>query len=97
MRAVGASTRIFSLIDRNPNISPSHPNAIAAEQSRRGVLKFENVGSIPFILIDLMVRKISFHYPSRQDVQVLKDFNLEIGVGESVAVVWVILAWSLRC
>ncbi|KAJ6593390.1 P-loop containing nucleoside triphosphate hydrolase protein [Mycena capillaripes] len=39
---------------------------------RRGTLKFEN---------------IKFEYPSRKGVGILKDLNLEIGVGESVAVV----------
>jgi len=72
MRAVGASTRIFTLIDREPLIKSSEPNAISVDPSRRGVLKFEN---------------IYFHYPSRSDVPVLKDFNLEVNVGESVAVV----------
>ncbi|KAF9228497.1 hypothetical protein BS17DRAFT_851606 [Gyrodon lividus] len=38
----------------------------------RGVIKFENVG---------------FEYPSRKGIQILDDFNLEIGVGESVAIV----------
>ncbi|KIJ65983.1 hypothetical protein HYDPIDRAFT_87660 [Hydnomerulius pinastri MD-312] len=42
------------------------------DPARRGVIKFENVG---------------FEYPSRKGVQILNDFNLEIGVGESVAIV----------
>jgi putative ABC transport system ATP-binding protein len=40
--------------------------------SRRGPVKFEG---------------IQFEYPSRRGVEILKDFNLEIGVGESVAIV----------
>ncbi|KAF7296039.1 ATP-binding cassette transporter [Mycena kentingensis (nom. inval.)] len=39
---------------------------------RRGILKFENV---------------RFEYPSRQDVNILRNFNLEVAVGESVAIV----------
>jgi len=39
---------------------------------RRGTLKFEN---------------IRFEYPSRKGVDILKEFELEIGVGESVAIV----------
>ncbi|KAJ7655726.1 P-loop containing nucleoside triphosphate hydrolase protein [Mycena polygramma] len=39
---------------------------------RRGVLKFDN---------------IKFEYPSRKGIDILKNFNLEIGVGESVAIV----------
>lgn len=40
--------------------------------TRRGTIKFEG---------------INFEYPSRKGVEVLKDFHLEIGVGESVAIV----------
>ena len=39
---------------------------------RRGRVVFENVG---------------FEYPSRKGVEVLKDFNLDLNVGESVAIV----------
>jgi len=72
MRAVGASERIFSLIDREPLIKPNESTAITVDPSRRGVLRFEN---------------ISFHYPSRPDVQILKDFSLDVPVGESIALV----------
>jgi len=37
-----------------------------------GIIKFEG---------------INFEYPSRKGVEVLKDFNLEVKVGESVAIV----------
>ncbi|KAJ7169164.1 P-loop containing nucleoside triphosphate hydrolase protein [Mycena crocata] len=50
---------------------PTH-QGVTVSPDRRGVLKFEN---------------IKFEYPTRKDVHVLKDFNLEIGVGESVAIV----------
>ena len=45
---------------------------VTVDPSRRGVLKFENV---------------RFEYPSRQGVQILKELNIEVGVGESVAIV----------
>lgn len=49
------------------------PNTgIDISPSRRGPLKF---GSI------------QFEYPSRKGVEILKEFDLEIGVGESVAIV----------
>ncbi|KZS87812.1 hypothetical protein SISNIDRAFT_460584 [Sistotremastrum niveocremeum HHB9708] len=44
----------------------------ALDPSRRGPIKFENV---------------TFEYPTRKGVGILKDFTLEIGVGESVALV----------
>ncbi|KAJ6589964.1 P-loop containing nucleoside triphosphate hydrolase protein [Mycena vulgaris] len=50
---------------------PPH-KGITVPAERRGVLKFEN---------------IKFEYPSRKGVDILKNFNLEIGVGESVAIV----------
>ncbi|KAH7883273.1 P-loop containing nucleoside triphosphate hydrolase protein [Phlebopus sp. FC_14] len=49
------------------------PNqGLELDPTRRGVIKFENVG---------------FEYPSRRGVRILEDFNLEVGVGESVAIV----------
>ncbi|KAJ3771900.1 P-loop containing nucleoside triphosphate hydrolase protein [Lentinula raphanica] len=45
---------------------------VVLDPARRGPVRFERVG---------------FEYPSRRGVEILKDFNLEIGVGESVAIV----------
>ncbi|KAF9788467.1 P-loop containing nucleoside triphosphate hydrolase protein [Thelephora terrestris] len=45
---------------------------IALDPARRGRVVFENVG---------------FEYPSRKGVEILKDFNLDLNVGESVAIV----------
>ncbi|KAI6104888.1 P-loop containing nucleoside triphosphate hydrolase protein [Pisolithus croceorrhizus] len=70
MRGIGASTRIFEVLDRKPAIPPHQ--GIELDPSRRGTVKFENVG---------------FEYPSRRGVVILDNFNLEISVGESVAIV----------
>lgn len=70
MRAIGAGTRIFDLLSREPTIPPT--TGVVLNPSRKGLIKFENV---------------SFEYPSRPGVSILKDFNLEIEVGESVALV----------
>ncbi|KAG6813754.1 hypothetical protein H0H92_007706 [Tricholoma furcatifolium] len=49
------------------------PNdGVAISPTRRGLIKFEGV---------------QFEYPSRKGVEIMKDLNLEIGVGESVAIV----------
>lgn len=48
----------------------------ALDPARRGRVKFENVG---------------FEYPSRKGVEILKDFSLDLNVGESVAIVYVFL------
>lgn len=45
---------------------------IEVEPTRRGPIKFE---------------KVSFEYPSRKNVTILKDLDFEVGVGESVAIV----------
>ncbi|KAJ8475143.1 hypothetical protein ONZ45_g15713 [Pleurotus djamor] len=70
MRGIGAGTRIFDLLDRQPHIPPH--KGIELPHDRRGVIRFENV---------------QFEYPSRKGVEILKDFNLDVGVGESVAIV----------
>ncbi|KAF8648489.1 hypothetical protein AX16_006199 [Volvariella volvacea WC 439] len=45
---------------------------IEVPRTHQGVVKFEN---------------IHFEYPSRKGIEILKDFNMEVGVGESVAIV----------
>lgn len=74
MRGIGAGQRIFELLDRSPAIpmDPNHPNTVVLSHNRRGSLRFENV---------------KFSYPSRQGIEVLSGFDLEVGVGESVAIV----------
>ena len=42
------------------------------DHTRRGPIKFEHV---------------SFEYPSRKNMKILKHLDLEVGVGESVAIV----------
>ena len=49
---------------------------IELSATRRGPVRFEG---------------IRFEYPSRKGVDILKDFELEIGVGESVAIVYVVI------
>ncbi|KAF8633262.1 hypothetical protein AX17_004438 [Amanita inopinata Kibby_2008] len=70
MRGVGAGTRIFELLDRNPVIP--YVGGVQMLPDRPGPIRFEN---------------IRFEYPSRKGVGILQGFNLEIGVGESVALV----------
>ena len=47
---------------------------VALDPTRTGPLRFEN---------------IMFSYPTRSGVNVLEDFNLEVKVGENVAIVYV--------
>jgi len=79
MRGIGAGTRVFSLLARDPIIPPPDVG-VAIQPGRRGVLRYENV---------------SFAYPTRPEAPILQDFSLEIGVGESVAIVYVGIRLSL--
>ena len=45
---------------------------VEVDPSRRGSIRFERVW---------------FEYPSRRNVMILNDLNLEVGMGESVAIV----------
>jgi ABC-type multidrug transport system fused ATPase/permease subunit len=55
--------------------SPAIPYGIGEEvpKGQLGVVKFEHV---------------HFEYPSRKGVEILKDFDLELGLGESVVIVY---------
>ncbi|KAI0050836.1 hypothetical protein FA95DRAFT_1587582 [Auriscalpium vulgare] len=70
MRAIGAGTRIFDLLDRHPAIPPATGTPL--DRARQGTLRFE---------------RVTFQYPSRPGVEVLREFDLEVNVGESVVIV----------
>lgn len=70
MRAIGAGTRVFEVLDRE-SLVPLH-EGVELSPDRRGAIRFEHV---------------HFEYPTRKDVKILKDFNLEVNVGETVAIV----------
>ncbi|XP_062148336.1 putative ABC transporter B family member 8 [Alnus glutinosa] len=66
-----AATRIFDRINRVPLIDGENTKGIVLDNIR-GEIEFEYV---------------KFTYPSRPDSIVLKDFNLKIGAGKTVALV----------
>ena len=55
--------------------SPAVPFGVGEEvpKDQLGIVKFE---------------RVHFEYPSRKGVEILKDFDLELGVGESVVIVY---------
>jgi ABC-type multidrug transport system fused ATPase/permease subunit len=76
MRGLGATGRIFSLLDREPTI-PAHPTNARPLPTRvadapSGMLRFE---------------RVRFAYPSRPTMPILDDFTLDVTPGESVALV----------
>ncbi|CAL4974297.1 unnamed protein product [Urochloa decumbens] len=66
-----AATRILDRINRVPQINADDPKGLVLDQIR-GELQFESV---------------RFVYPSRPNVPVLKDFNLQIPAGQTIALV----------
>ncbi|CAL4947658.1 unnamed protein product [Urochloa decumbens] len=66
-----AATRILDRINRVPQINADDPKGLVLNQIR-GELQFESV---------------HFVYPSRPNVPVLKDFNLHIPAGQTIALV----------
>lgn len=70
---IGAATKIFDTILKIPKIDAySSEGMVLVKESVKGHLKFTNV---------------SFTYPSRPNVPVLKNFNLEVLPGETLALV----------
>lgn len=71
MKGLGASTRLWQLIDKRPDIPISGGSVIPAGQ-------FE--GSIRF-------RDLSFAYPTRSDAPIFNNLNLDIPAGSVTAIV----------
>ena len=78
MRAIGASVRVFAVVDRESAI-PTDSGVQVPPSVREGIVRFENV---------------TFAYPSRPEVKVLKNFSFEMPVGGSTAIVSVISVTS---
>jgi ABC-type multidrug transport system fused ATPase/permease subunit len=73
MQALGASERIFDLLDRQPKIpSTSNINCSIKPNDFDGNIRVEN---------------ICFTYPTRSDQKVLQDITFEIKPGQKVALV----------
>jgi ABC-type multidrug transport system fused ATPase/permease subunit len=70
--AQGAAYNIFAIVDRDPAMD-SRPEAPGAKLDQlRGHIEFRNV---------------AFTYPSRKELPIFNDFNLEIKPGQTVALV----------
>lgn len=89
VRAVAASNRVFDILDREPHIQattqakldPKDDPLVAAESKATATSHSEKAPlSIDF-------RNVDFRYPSRPDVDVLKNFTLSVAPGHVVALV----------
>lgn len=69
--ARGAAHKLFSIIDRVPEINPDDVNAVVPSSIK---------GSIEF-------RNVTFKYPTRPDVLILDNLNIKIEPGTTVAFV----------
>ncbi len=69
-KAVGATERVFELLDEIPENINSTPNPTT--EKIKGNVVFKNV---------------SFSYPSRPEIEVLKDVNFEVHFGQKIAIV----------
>ena len=71
MKAVGAGSRIWEIMDKKPSMSLNGKEQIPKE-ALRGNIEFKNV---------------HFSYPARSNIPVLKDFNLTVSSNSVMAVV----------
>jgi len=70
-KAIGATERVFELLEETPEKINSAENSAALEKIK-GNVSFNNV---------------AFHYPSRKEIQVLKDVNFTAEFGQKIAIV----------
>lgn len=69
--ACGAAYKVFEIIDKVPDIDADSTSGLSPDNAK---------GSIEF-------RNVNFKYPTRPDLTVLKDLNLKINPGQTVAFV----------
>lgn len=70
-KAIGATERVFELLDEKPE----EINAVA------------HIPNIEKIKGNVSFKNVAFSYPSRKEIQVLKDVNFTAGSGQKIAVV----------
>lgn len=69
-KAIGATERVFELLDESPEKINS--DSIQNQEKIKGNVTFKNV---------------AFSYPTRQEIQVLKDVNFSAEFGQKIAIV----------
>jgi len=96
VRAVAASNRVFAILDNTPKIQRSsttldtnHDPLVPVDYHGMFDMTSTTRQSASSIHrpVSIQVKGLNFHYPSRPDVNVLKDFDLTVAPGEVVALV----------
>lgn len=70
-KAIGATERVFELLEEKPEKINSIQNTI----------------SLPKIIGEVKFKNVAFSYPSRKEIQVLKNVNFEAKLGQKIAIV----------
>ena len=70
-KAIGATERVFELLEETPE-------KINSTQNSHSIQKIQ--GNVSF-------KNVSFHYPSRKEMKVLKDVNFTANFGQKIAIV----------
>jgi ABC-type multidrug transport system fused ATPase/permease subunit len=71
-KAVGATERVFELLEETPEAINANPKTSSSIEKIKGTVSFKNV---------------AFSYPSRKEVEVLKDVNFTADFGQKIAIV----------
>jgi ABC-type multidrug transport system fused ATPase/permease subunit len=91
VRAMAASNRVFAILDREPQIRPTTKRAPLLDPKEDPLIPIaykpvmtDGPHTAP---VAIEIQGLDFRYPSRNDVEVLKNFNLTVAPGEVVALV----------
>ena len=79
-KAVGATQRVRELLGTPPEFGVPNPRHVTASKQHPDPAPERLDGSVRF-------EGVSFHYPSRPDLPVLKDLSLAAATGEKIALV----------
>jgi ABC-type multidrug transport system fused ATPase/permease subunit len=71
-KAIGSLERVFEILDERPEILEINENYTVGNKRIEGTVVFEN---------------LAFTYPSRKEIKVLKNINLSVKKGETIAIV----------
>mmetsp|Transcript_23788 Transcript_23788/g.43187 ORF Transcript_23788/g.43187 Transcript_23788/m.43187 type:complete len:659 (-) Transcript_23788:186-2162(-) len=88
VRAVAASNRVFDILDREPSIKAAlqkmdtKADPLKTTKFQPTKMNYSNKAPLSVELLN-----VNFQYPSRSDVEVLKNFSLSIDPGQVVALV----------